>query len=187
MTASAEVSVTQQANAIRALAMDAVEAAKSGHPGMPMGMAEIAVAPWQRHPRHNPAHPQWPDRDRFVLSNGHGSMLLTHCFTSPATICRRTRSGASDAHGAALGEKEVAATRAALGWRHATVVIRRAEPADAAAIAKVPVDSWNGTGLLTWVIAGNGGARKFHEGLPRHSFRSPGFASLNTWLEGCPL
>ncbi len=64
------------ANAIRALAMDAVEAAKSGHPGMPMGMAEIAVALWTRHLRHNPANPLWPDRDRFVLSNGHGSMLL---------------------------------------------------------------------------------------------------------------
>jgi transketolase len=76
MTSSATVSVTEQANAIRALAMDAVEAAKSGHPGMPMGMAEIAVALWQRHLRHNPAHPQWPDRDRFVVSNGHGSMLL---------------------------------------------------------------------------------------------------------------
>ena len=63
------------ANAIRALAMDAVEKAKSGHPGMPMGMAEIAVALWNRHLRHNPANPHWPDRDRFVLSNGHGSML----------------------------------------------------------------------------------------------------------------
>jgi transketolase len=63
------------ANAIRALAMDAVEAARSGHPGMPMGMAEIAVALWKRHLRHNPANPAWPERDRFVLSNGHGSML----------------------------------------------------------------------------------------------------------------
>jgi transketolase len=66
----------EMANAIRALAMDAVQAANSGHPGMPMGMAEIAVALWQRHLRHNPTHPQWADRDRFVLSNGHGSMLL---------------------------------------------------------------------------------------------------------------
>jgi len=56
--------------------MDAVEAAKSGHPGMPMGMAEIAVALWRRHLRHNPANPAWPNRDRFVVSNGHGSMLL---------------------------------------------------------------------------------------------------------------
>ncbi|MCG6953239.1 MAG: transketolase [Betaproteobacteria bacterium] len=64
------------ANAIRALAMDAVQAANSGHPGMPMGMAEIAVALWGRHLKHNPANPAWADRDRFMLSNGHGSMLL---------------------------------------------------------------------------------------------------------------
>jgi transketolase len=64
------------ANAIRALAMDAVQKANSGHPGMPMGMAEIAVALWSRHYRHNPANPRWVNRDRFVLSNGHGSMLL---------------------------------------------------------------------------------------------------------------
>src|SRR3981189_974456 len=62
-------------NAIRALAMDAVQAANSGHPGMPMGMAEIAVALWGRHLRHNPADTYWANRDRFVLSNGHGSML----------------------------------------------------------------------------------------------------------------
>ena len=64
------------ANAIRALSMDAVQQANSGHPGAPMGMAEIAVALWGHHLRHNPAHPRWPGRDRFVLSNGHGSMLL---------------------------------------------------------------------------------------------------------------
>ncbi len=64
------------ANAIRALAMDAVQKANSGHPGMPMGMAEIAEVLWNQHLRHNPTNPQWADRDRFVLSNGHGSMLL---------------------------------------------------------------------------------------------------------------
>jgi transketolase len=63
------------ANAIRALAMDAVQAANSGHPGAPMGMADIAVALWSRHLSHNPANPLWANRDRFVLSNGHGSML----------------------------------------------------------------------------------------------------------------
>ena len=63
-------------NALRFLAIDAVEAANSGHPGMPMGMAEIAEVLWRRHLKHNPADPIWPDRDRFVLSNGHGSMLL---------------------------------------------------------------------------------------------------------------
>ena len=62
-------------NAVRALAMDAVQQANSGHPGMPMGMAEIAEVLWRRFLRHNPANPAWPDRDRFVLSNGHGSML----------------------------------------------------------------------------------------------------------------
>src|SRR6476619_28312 len=67
---------TLMANAIRALAMDAVQHANSGHPGAPMGMADIAVALWGRHLKHNPANPLWPDRDRFVLSNGHGSMLL---------------------------------------------------------------------------------------------------------------
>ena len=64
------------ANAIRALAMDAVQQAKSGHPGAPMGMADIAVALWARHLQHNPSDPQWMNRDRFVLSNGHGSMLI---------------------------------------------------------------------------------------------------------------
>ena len=64
------------ANAIRALAMDAVQEANSGHPGAPMGMADIAVALWGRHLKHNPANPHWADRDRFVLSNGHGSMLI---------------------------------------------------------------------------------------------------------------
>ena len=67
---------TDLANAIRALAMDAVQKANSGHPGMPMGMAEIAEVLWNHHLRHNPANPKWADRDRFVLSNGHGSMLL---------------------------------------------------------------------------------------------------------------
>ena len=64
------------ANAIRALSMDAVQQANSGHPGMPMGMADIAEVLWRDNLKHNPANPGWPDRDRFVLSNGHGSMLL---------------------------------------------------------------------------------------------------------------
>ncbi|MGS0468719.1 transketolase [Cobetia marina] len=64
------------ANAIRALSMDAVQKAKSGHPGAPMGMADIAEVLWNDHLKHNPANPNWADRDRFVLSNGHGSMLL---------------------------------------------------------------------------------------------------------------
>ena len=66
----------RMADALRMLAADAVERAASGHPGAPLGMAEMAVAVWSRHLRHNPADPQWADRDRFVLSNGHASMLL---------------------------------------------------------------------------------------------------------------
>ncbi|MET0061691.1 MAG: transketolase [Candidatus Thiodiazotropha endolucinida] len=64
------------ANAIRALSMDAVQKANSGHPGAPMGMADIAEVLWNNHMKHNPANPEWADRDRFVLSNGHGSMLI---------------------------------------------------------------------------------------------------------------
>ncbi len=67
---------TPVTNAIRALAMDAVQKANSGHPGAPMGMAEIAEVLWNRHLRHNPKNPFWPNRDRFILSNGHGSMLI---------------------------------------------------------------------------------------------------------------
>ncbi len=79
----------QLANAIRALSMDAVQKANSGHPGMPMGMADIAQVLWCDHLKHNPGHPQWADRDRFVLSNGHGSMLLyslLHLAGSPLDV-----------------------------------------------------------------------------------------------------
>jgi transketolase len=67
---------TDLANAIRALSMDAVQQANSGHPGAPMGMADIAEVLWNDFMQHNPANPEWPNRDRFVLSNGHGSMLI---------------------------------------------------------------------------------------------------------------
>src|SRR5450631_1627766 len=73
---SVPVERTELANALRFLATDAVEAAKSGHPGMPLGMADIAEVLWRRYLKHNPGDPNWPDRVRFVLSNGHGSMLL---------------------------------------------------------------------------------------------------------------
>jgi len=76
MTALADNISTLMANAIRALAMDAVQAANSGHPGAPMGMADMAVALWGSHLKHSPHNPHWFDRDRFVLSNGHGSMLI---------------------------------------------------------------------------------------------------------------
>ena len=68
--------LTLAANTIRCLAMDGVQAAKSGHPGAPMGLADIASVLWLKYHKHNPADPKWPDRDRFVLSGGHGSMLL---------------------------------------------------------------------------------------------------------------
>jgi len=74
-TPSPQASHADVVNAIRALAMDAVQQANSGHPGMPMGMADIAEALWRQFLRHNPKNPAWPDRDRFILSNGHGSML----------------------------------------------------------------------------------------------------------------
>ena len=64
------------ANAIRALSMDAVQKASSGHPGAPMGMAEIGEVLWNHHLSHNPNNPDWANRDRFILSNGHGSMLI---------------------------------------------------------------------------------------------------------------
>jgi len=64
------------ANTIRGLSMDGVQAANSGHPGMPMGMADVAAVLWTQFLKHNPQNPQWADRDRFVLSAGHGSMLL---------------------------------------------------------------------------------------------------------------
>ncbi len=76
MSLPAGVSQTDMANAVRALAMDAVQAANSGHPGAPMGMADMAVGLWRHHLKHNPKNPNWIDRDRFVLSNGHGSMLI---------------------------------------------------------------------------------------------------------------
>ena len=75
-TAAGQPARRDLANAIRALSMDAVQAANSGHPGMPMGMADIAEVLWNDYLRHNPGNPRWFDRDRFILSNGHGSMLL---------------------------------------------------------------------------------------------------------------
>ena len=101
----------ERANALRALAIDAVQQANSGHPGAPMGMAEMAVALWCGPLRHNPANPRWPDRDRFVLSNGHASMLLyalLHLsgYDLPADELRRFR----QLHGKTPGHPEVGAT-----------------------------------------------------------------------------
>jgi transketolase len=76
MTSSSTLSRQELANAIRALSMDAIQKSNSGHPGAPMGMADIAQVLWTDFLKHNPENPEWADRDRFVLSNGHGSMLL---------------------------------------------------------------------------------------------------------------
>ncbi|HKE49345.1 MAG TPA: hypothetical protein VKB52_14870, partial [Rhodanobacteraceae bacterium] len=108
---NARAGTARLANAIRLLAADAVEKAKSGHPGMPMGMAEIAVALWTRHLRHNPRDPDWPDRDRFVISNGHGSMLqyaLLHLtgYDLPITELQRFR----QLHSKTPGHPEVGVT-----------------------------------------------------------------------------
>jgi transketolase len=110
-TPEAQASSADVANAIRALAMDAVQQANSGHPGMPMGMAEIAEVLWRRFLRHNPANPAWPDRDRFVLSNGHGSMLqyaLLHLtgYDLPMEQIRRFR----QLHSRTPGHPEVGCT-----------------------------------------------------------------------------
>jgi len=94
MASNPETEINQQsrrelANAVRALAMDAVQAANSGHPGAPMGMADIAEVLWNDYLVHNPANPRWANRDRFVLSNGHGSMLqyaLSHLSGYPLSI-----------------------------------------------------------------------------------------------------
>lgn len=75
-----EMIKTKTANAIRVLSADAIEKAKSGHPGLPLGCASIAYELWAEHMKHNPADPEWVDRDRFVLSGGHGSMLLYSLF-----------------------------------------------------------------------------------------------------------
>ena len=107
----ARANAMRLAHSIRLLAADAVEKAKSGHPGMPMGMAEIAVALWTRHLRHNPRDPGWPDRDRFVISNGHGSMLqyaLLHLtgYDLPITELQRFR----QLHSKTPGHPEVGIT-----------------------------------------------------------------------------
>ena len=104
------------ANAIRALSMDAVQRANSGHPGMPLGMADIAQALWGDFLKHNPANPHWFDRDRFVLSNGHGSMLLysvLHLTGYPLGIETTTGplgQGLATAVGMALAERLLAET-----------------------------------------------------------------------------
>ena len=86
-------------NTIRFLSVDAVQRAGSGHPGLPMGAAPMAYVLWTRFLRHNPSNPKWPDRDRFVLSAGHGSMLLYSLLHLTDLTCRSSKS-----HGSVSGE-----------------------------------------------------------------------------------
>ena len=88
-------------NTVRFLSVDAVQKANSGHPGLPLGAAPMAYVLWTRFLRHNPVNPQWPNRDRFVLSAGHGSMLLYSLLHLLATICLSIRSNNS-ANGASI-------------------------------------------------------------------------------------
>jgi transketolase len=149
------------ANALRALAIDAVQAANSGHPGAPMGMAEMAVALWHRQLKHNPANPRWADRDRFVLSNGHASMLLyalLHLsgYDLPMAELRRFR----QLHGKTPGHPEagltpgVETTTGPLGQGLANAV-------GMALAEKLLGDEFNRDGHTvvdhrTWVFAGDG-------------------------------
>ncbi|MFO1036774.1 MAG: transketolase [Geminicoccaceae bacterium] len=157
--ASSDVSHDDLANALRALAMDAVERAKSGHPGMPMGMADVATVLFTKHLKYDAAHPDWPDRDRFVLSAGHGSMLLyalLHLTGSPdmgiEELKRFRQLGARTAghpeYGHALG---IETTTGPLGQGIATAV--------GMALAERHLAARFGSDLVdhrTWVIASDG-------------------------------
>jgi transketolase len=149
------------ANAVRALSMDAVEKANSGHPGAPMGMADIAEVLWNDFLRHNPANPRWPDRDRFVLSNGHGSMLLYSIlhltgYDLPMDELRRFRQLHSRTPGhPEFGETPgVETTTGPLGQGLANAVgMALAERALAAQFNRDGLDIVN---HYTWVFAGDG-------------------------------
>ena len=147
------------ANAIRALAIDAVEAAKSGHPGMPMGMADVATALWTRFLKFDAADPRWPDRDRFVLSAGHGSMLLYALLhlTGHAGMSIDDLKRFRQLHSPAAGHPEfgehpgIETTTGPLGQGIATAVgMALAERMLAARFGRSLVDH------RTWVIASDG-------------------------------
>jgi hypothetical protein len=120
ITEGTAVAHNDMANAIRALAMDAVQAAKSGHPGMPMGMADVATVLFREALRFDAADPNWPNRDRFVLSAGHGSMLLyslLYLTGYPGKILRRrATSGDVASRRSADGVMPNARRKAALKW-----------------------------------------------------------------------
>jgi transketolase len=149
------------ANAIRALSMDAVQAANSGHPGAPMGMADIAEVLWNDHLKHNPGNPLWADRDRFVLSNGHGSMLLysvLHLTGYPLELDQLRRFRQLGAHTAGHPEREPAlgieTTTGPLGQGLANAVgMALAEKTLAARFNK---PGFNLIDHHTWVFLGDG-------------------------------
>jgi transketolase len=154
-----DVTQRDMANAVRALAMDAVEKAKSGHPGMPMGMADAATVLWTKFLKFDPEHPEWPDRDRFVLSAGHGSMLLyalLHLTGFPgmdmAELKRFRQLGAKTAGHPEYGHAPgIETTTGPLGQGIATAVgMALAERMQAARHGDALVDHW------TYVIAGDG-------------------------------
>ena len=147
------------ANAIRALSMDAVQAANSGHPGMPMGMADVATVLWSEYLKFDPADPKWPDRDRFVLSAGHGSMLIYsllnlsgYAHPTLAEIANFRQLGSPCAgHPENFLIEGVESTTGPLGQGLAMAV--------GMAIAERHLNAEFGDGLVdhrTWVIAGDG-------------------------------
>jgi transketolase len=153
------VSKRQMANAIRALAMDAVQAANSGHPGMPMGMADVATVLYSDFLKFDPAAPKWPDRDRFVLSAGHGSMLAyaTLYLTGYASPTITDISNFRQLNSPCAGHPEnfelegVETTTGPLGQGLATAV--------GMAIAERHLNAVFGNDLVdhkTWVVAGDG-------------------------------
>ncbi len=159
MNADKSVSQKDMANAVRALAMDAVEAAKSGHPGMPMGMADVATVLFGDHMKYDAARPDWPDRDRFVLSAGHGSMLLyalLHLTGTPGMTMQEIRNfrqlGAKTAGHPEFGHAPgIETTTGPLGQGLGNAV--------GMALAERILNARYGDDIInhnTWVIAGDG-------------------------------
>ncbi|MBK74978.1 MAG: transketolase [Henriciella sp.] len=167
------------ANAIRALSMDAVEQAKSGHVGLPLGMADVATILWTRYLKHDPADPFWPDRDRFVLSAGHGSMLIYSLLhlTGYDSVSRddirnfRQLGGKTPGHPENFVTRGVETTTGPLGQGIATAV--------GMAIAERHLNARFGDDLVdhkTWVIAGDG---CLMEGISQEAITLAGHMKLN--------
>ncbi len=174
-----DVDVRAMANAVRALSMDAVEAASSGHVGMPLGMADVATILFSRHLKFDPAHPDWPDRDRFVLSAGHGSMLLYALLhlTGYASVSRdeirnfRQLGSRTPGHPENFVTPGVETTTGPLGQGLATAV--------GMAIAERHLNARFGDELVdhhTWVLAGDG---CLMEGVSQEAITLAGHMKLN--------